>query len=277
MFCLEEFDSKLYAGTAAADKIYRSSDGETWNSVHAAAADVRTLKAFGTDLYAGCSDGKVYSSPDGEAWSEAYDTGENTILVLEEYAGFLYAGTGENGKLFRTPDGSSWSEVTAPSANDIIAFVIYDGDFYAGLVGNGEIHSYSALDLIQTAAATQPGLMSPSVLSKLEGIATQSTKDPWNVTGNYTGDGTATATTILGFRPARIEIQDKRAIHSLWQTIDGATYAFKHFSGTAGAAKHSRLKASEAINISGSGFRTYDANLLNSSGVTYYYTAIKKA
>ena len=276
IYCLEEFDSKFYAGTAVTDKIYESSDGASWSSVHSAAGDVRALKTFGTDIYAGCTGGKIYSSPDGSAWSEAYDTGETAVYAMEVYTDYLYASTGTDGKLFRTPNGSSWAEVTAPSANDISYLIVYDGDLYAGLVGNGEIHRYLALDLIQTASATQPGLMTTTSFTKLQNLSTQGTADKWNITGYFTGDGTTQATTVLGFRPAWVEIQDKRSTHSVWQTMDGATYAFKHFSGSAGAAKHSRLKASEAINIYTHGFTAFDANLLNSTGVTYFYTAIKE-
>ncbi len=116
---LETFGAYLYAGTYKpvdpltlidGARIYRSSDGATWNAV--------TQPGFGI----------------------SHDIAPSAILDFVVFNNYLYAGTGRRNasQIWRSQNGTIWSpmDVTgfADEDNiDISAFAVYNGKIYAGI------------------------------------------------------------------------------------------------------------------------------------------------
>lgn len=91
------FGGALYVGTTAAGEVWRTSDGDRWTRVFAAAtADARgyvaSLAVSGGALYAGI-DGRVFRSADGGTWEEVGHLTPFTVEAMTEFDGTLYAGT----------------------------------------------------------------------------------------------------------------------------------------------------------------------------------------
>lgn len=91
------FGGALYVGTTTAGEMWRTSDGERWTRVFAAAASgargyVASLAVSGGTLYAGI-DGLVFRSVDGWTWEEVGHLTPFTIEAMVEFNGSLYTGT----------------------------------------------------------------------------------------------------------------------------------------------------------------------------------------
>lgn len=153
---------------------------------------------------------------------------------------------------------------------------------------HNKIHAsrhYAGTDAILAGTAVA-GLLSTSAYVKIKLVATQSTKNPWEVSGRYTGNSGG-RTITLGFRPAVVQIQMVSMMlftvspltyydyMNEWDAIDGATFAIFHRGHVVQSlAVHYRPEITNSIKITASGFNL--GSILNVNTKKYSYIAIKE-
>jgi len=91
------FQNALYLGTTRTGQVWKSMDGERWESVFDGTARrpgkyVASITVYRDALYAAIN-GFVFRTPDGTTWEEEGNLSAGTIEAMTSFRGALYAGT----------------------------------------------------------------------------------------------------------------------------------------------------------------------------------------
>lgn len=143
IFCLEEYQGKLYAGTGDNGKI-RVFDGVTWEDAFLTnKTNVHCLQEYNGKLYAGVyehPDGLIYEF-DGTTWSLNSVSGETRITSFAVYQNKLYAGTSDDGVIL-VYDGDTWSESFNSDELYLASLCVFNDKLYAGGYDRGNIYVF---------------------------------------------------------------------------------------------------------------------------------------
>lgn len=133
---LEVYNNRLYAGTDTSAKIFQFNPVDsTWSlSFTPAGGDAsgfRSMKVFKGRLLAGTTaNGKIYAY-DGDTWTEVEDLSNiNTVEVLEDLNGVLYAAGSPSASLVSSGDGDTWATIYDPQAFVVNALKVYNGAIF---------------------------------------------------------------------------------------------------------------------------------------------------
>lgn len=230
---LIEFKGNLYAGTWAdqvnGGEVWRSSNGTDWSRVASGGfgdptnAEVFRFAVFNNQLYAatlsytGTHGAEIWrtSSGDSGSWSQAVvngfgDADNSDILSLEEFDGYLYAGTWKTatgGEVWRSNDGTIWTQVNVEGFGSsdnwaVISFAAFGGYLYAGTYNDstgGQVWRCGACN-----------------------------GSDWNeVVGNGFGDAKNMVFALITFDNALYVVTGDRTLNTemeVWRTRDGTTW-----------------------------------------------------
>lgn len=155
------------------------------------------------------------------------------------------------------------------------AYRISDGASGAGGGGSSTLAGLTDVDV--SAAANGKALVYNSTSSKWEAQTISGGGGGGNVvTGSYTGNGAASQSINLGFRPKLVVV---KGINGIYKPVGIA------IDGIPDGAAHSRIYASDGVaadstqpKITATGFDAYgnvNGSMFNYNGTVYHYTAIK--
>jgi len=289
---LYTWGSYIYAGAAytgnADAKIYRSDDGYTWTEVYDTtetgalwyfAVLGSYLYCFGsTSRYSG---GTVWRTNDGTTWASAATIdASRTIVCAVAHSNYLYAlayNRSGNSHICRSSNGTSWTDIYTTSSGSFAKDCLFS--FNARLYvfsRDGKVYRLAIFgDSLRQASAAQVGLMPAAFADRLANIDTNANTCDWKVSGTYVGAGDI-ATISVGFLPAYVKVKQRGSSPSMWEVLEGGSYALRHQVTGLTATNHFRPKASETIHLYTNGFRVHVTNGVNTLNATYYYEAIKE-
>jgi len=126
---------------ASSGGVYRSTnDGVTWTSVNAAQTNIITMKASGSNLYAGTTSASVgvgagilLSTDNGTTWITRNTgfTGSNVTSLLFNGTD-IYCGASTGGLFLSTNSASSWSNVSGTSSYKISCMTLMGATIFLG-------------------------------------------------------------------------------------------------------------------------------------------------
>lgn len=134
------FDGNLFVavGHDPVGTIFKSSDGETWNSATSGSTALLSGATYGEGLFIVTgSGGEILSSTDGVIWTKQGDGITTETLSCAAYGdGFFLAG-GSGGKIVKSVDGTSWVEYSTTEPAWLYGMEYGDGSFVS--VGGGGV------------------------------------------------------------------------------------------------------------------------------------------
>jgi hypothetical protein len=158
-FSLTVFDDKLYAGTGDLGKI-RVFDGTSWSEAfNTGQNSVVSLASYDGKLYAGTTNAGIIYVYDGSSWGTSYLSGYTSVNSLAVYNGKLYAGTGNDGIIY-VYDGTSWSQNYDSAEQQITSLAVYQDKLYAGGLVNGTVYVYDGTSWTVSYASGEYAILS---------------------------------------------------------------------------------------------------------------------
>ncbi len=264
VYCLQVYNSNVYAGTASGGVYMSSNNGASWNQLGLSSEVINSLLIINNYIFAGTNTGVFRTSNNGANWVQLNYGTSGMVTALTNNGTDIYLGT--NAAIYKSSNyGTSWSLFSNYFGSQIYAILIYNNIFYAGgaaissstdngatwhieNVGPGWVKSFYVLNNVIRAGTTSGGFKNTTPLG---GWIREL---PW---GNY----------ILGYGSAGNYILMGSSVGIFWSSDNGTswhdpTYDFLYgtyvwsmaqtgsyiFAGTGSAVF--RRPASELIGIS---------------------------